>query len=951
MKHLILLTTGFWLMASLSAFSITPSLRWNVTTERLSQQPLEIRRGESINLEPAFSSYGSNTDLTAASNVVFRYVPSTLSTSTWYYAITGSVISATGGLVRFHWTPSAEATNSAYRYEIALGSTNATNLRAYGTLKLLPGIASAGSTSGAPTRLTLLDWAAIENQNTASAPFGAGAGSDTNMSNRVTQVENTVSNLNLNTITARGNSTTNDITVYHLNARDLTIPGSDPDYDTITLIGSATQNEANLTASLTILPGSTTSNAATLGQLNTATQSIGLIESSLSNLLQVAVLTGSSASFADVTADGLSKLDQLHVGYLEVTNGNINLHGRNLTNATLTGVVADSLIITNRLRFARTGIDNDPVDFGFNDALFGFEPKYDGSTCYMVVAPGTSNEHAVNVGQLNAVSNIAAWASNAVGSAAGTTNLLRIDGSNSMTGPLNLNGQPVTNAGNVHCGNLFAETVWFTNKTIWMNPPWTNSGGPGDQNCYLASDGANFFQFGVNTNNWLAKLRCGSATNVNEAVTLGQSTAGVSSGTVLMVNSATGFAASPLTSSNLNLGAITSGGLVGDRRINIGTNNAGWFAEGGSGLTVGQNNLCRKLSLASGEDCQAYGKYSASFGKGNYSEGDHSFSAGRNGGAYAPGAMSMNGIVNAGADDGMGLRGGVVAANMVRGFAVGSSATVTNSDAHVMAHWGYGADLGSFGAYSLGLGYSGGIYLMGSNRVVVDSQLFVQGYNYGILTSNAYYLCTNYATLSNTLATLPKVALDPINNAVTIALTNAVYTPSTSLGIFGFDYPVTIIGVQGAVSATAESTNQTSQIEGTSLSANLINVNACKGLVTFRYLNLRGNSSGGYSAVSAMSSSMVDVRNCWVRGNSTSAGSCVANVGASRLRVMDCALSDANVGVTCSGGNTGLVDTRVTNTVPVYGIYTTVSGAAYSNAANHMAGSTAVLLKDNTFVQ
>lgn len=112
----------------------------------------------------------------------------------------------------------------------------------------------------------------------------------------------------------------------------------------------------------------------------------------------------------------------------------MNFQGTIITNAILTGSMADNLMITNRLRFANSISGSDPVDLSWNESLFAFQPRFDNSTTWLVVRAATNTDHAVNLGQLNAISNIAASA-------------IRIDGSNAMTGHLNLGGQPVTNVG------------------------------------------------------------------------------------------------------------------------------------------------------------------------------------------------------------------------------------------------------------------------------------------------------------------------------------------------------------------------------------------------------------------------------------------------------------------------------------------------------------------------
>lgn len=166
------LTMLFILIAAPVLADIDPVLRWYVDVERPAKYDISLRRGETAILEPIFRNYGAAIDLTAAHLVVLRYKPS--SATNWYYVATGTVHSATGGVVQVRWTSAQEATNSSYSYEIAVQSTEAMLLRSWGTITLTPGVASDGSTSSTPTAVTSIDWATVDHSNVGAAPFLSG---------------------------------------------------------------------------------------------------------------------------------------------------------------------------------------------------------------------------------------------------------------------------------------------------------------------------------------------------------------------------------------------------------------------------------------------------------------------------------------------------------------------------------------------------------------------------------------------------------------------------------------------------------------------------------------------------------------------------------------------------------------------------------------------------------
>jgi hypothetical protein len=136
--------------------------RWTVDSAGYAAHNTTIRRGETRILEPTFTGY----DLTPATNVVLRYRAAGM---TNYWPIAGEVYAATSGTVRVRWTPEHASTQTVYSYEIAVQSSNAINLRAFGQITLQPGIGSSGSALPAPGTADF-DWSGITN----AAPIAAG---------------------------------------------------------------------------------------------------------------------------------------------------------------------------------------------------------------------------------------------------------------------------------------------------------------------------------------------------------------------------------------------------------------------------------------------------------------------------------------------------------------------------------------------------------------------------------------------------------------------------------------------------------------------------------------------------------------------------------------------------------------------------------------------------------
>jgi len=183
---------------------IAPSLRWFINAERATDHDINLRRGETVVLEPTFRNYTVPINLTAAHLVVLRYKPTTA--TNWYYTATGSVYNATGGVAQVRWTSAQEAIYSSYSYEIAVQSTDSMLLRSYGTISLTPGVAVDGSTSAAPAAVTSIDWATVEHSNVGAAPFLSGF--DTaDLEAFDATLTNGTADLDINTLNVRGSFT------------------------------------------------------------------------------------------------------------------------------------------------------------------------------------------------------------------------------------------------------------------------------------------------------------------------------------------------------------------------------------------------------------------------------------------------------------------------------------------------------------------------------------------------------------------------------------------------------------------------------------------------------------------------------------------------------------------------------------------------------------------------
>jgi hypothetical protein len=148
MKNTHLCAALFTVFVTLAASAALPDVyvpfRWTVNTARPARQEITINRGETIALEPTYQSYDGPINLTNVTEVLLRYRSSDMPVNT-YYAATGSVVSATGGVVRILWGPEHETTNSVFVYDIKLSGANSASLKASGSIRL------AGAITGVST--------------------------------------------------------------------------------------------------------------------------------------------------------------------------------------------------------------------------------------------------------------------------------------------------------------------------------------------------------------------------------------------------------------------------------------------------------------------------------------------------------------------------------------------------------------------------------------------------------------------------------------------------------------------------------------------------------------------------------------------------------------------------------------------------------------------------------
>lgn len=163
---------AFVLLAAVAALGadFAPVVSWTVKTEQVMPVALQIRRGETVVLQQTWTNGGTAVNLAEATSVLLRYTGANPATNTTYHAVTGAVYNAATGVTRIRWTPAAEVAQDNLAYEVAVIGSTTTLARAYGSLRLLPGVGDSDAAYEAADFSTL-DWAAVNNTNTGSAPF------------------------------------------------------------------------------------------------------------------------------------------------------------------------------------------------------------------------------------------------------------------------------------------------------------------------------------------------------------------------------------------------------------------------------------------------------------------------------------------------------------------------------------------------------------------------------------------------------------------------------------------------------------------------------------------------------------------------------------------------------------------------------------------------------------
>jgi len=143
--------------------------RWTVNTARPARQEISITRGETLALEPQYTSYDGPVDLSGCWEVLLRYRSADMAAGTYYPAY-GEVTDAANGKVRIIWAPSNETAAATYTFDIKLSGVTDASLRAAGTIRLLGD--PVMTVTNVPNVVTgKFDWASVEHLNIADAPF------------------------------------------------------------------------------------------------------------------------------------------------------------------------------------------------------------------------------------------------------------------------------------------------------------------------------------------------------------------------------------------------------------------------------------------------------------------------------------------------------------------------------------------------------------------------------------------------------------------------------------------------------------------------------------------------------------------------------------------------------------------------------------------------------------
>lgn len=168
-----ILSACLLLSLSAGAADFAPVVRWTNAVEDLKPVARELLRGETVVLEPRWTQGGAALDLTGATNVLLGYTDANPSTNSVYYSLTGTVHSATGGVVRFRWTAAACGAADWYNYEVIVADSSTVLCRSFGRLTLLPGVTDAGAAATNPPAAMTIDWSRV--LNVASSPIATAA--------------------------------------------------------------------------------------------------------------------------------------------------------------------------------------------------------------------------------------------------------------------------------------------------------------------------------------------------------------------------------------------------------------------------------------------------------------------------------------------------------------------------------------------------------------------------------------------------------------------------------------------------------------------------------------------------------------------------------------------------------------------------------------------------------
>jgi len=209
MKIRILLA-AFTAAAINASAQVTPVLPETNVVTSYDQRILRWRSGGDATVETHYrTAAGTPQDLTGATAVLFKYKGAEQWATNWW-AVTGAVYSATGGITRIPWTTANERGFNSYEWEETVSSPTAVMLRQFGTLYVDDGVTSHGG-SQTDVGLTTIDWLGLINLHEESAPWSTAAiftayvAADAAMSNALVSMFS-ISTNGLQTITSTNGS-------------------------------------------------------------------------------------------------------------------------------------------------------------------------------------------------------------------------------------------------------------------------------------------------------------------------------------------------------------------------------------------------------------------------------------------------------------------------------------------------------------------------------------------------------------------------------------------------------------------------------------------------------------------------------------------------------------------------------------------------------------------------